>query len=215
MPSPNPYARREKALEKKKELIHQLLNRQAKKKPASSQDGQKNAASEAREDEPSPPFRVELEHSGGDWFRSSHIPLYKDGESDSSKASSALIELSRCYLETAHNKNKRIALLWPTAPKTLLVTHALATLERWAKGDKRGIRGMVFPAKTNVFHPLNHIHFDRPEILKHATKLLENPSTPNPIVTRSLSEKDAYLSSFVMTTSMISHHLFFWEQWIS
>lgn len=98
------------------------------------------------------------------------------------------------YLEAAVTRKRQIALLWPTAPKSLVLVHALATLERWTEGDKMGIRGLTFPVKTNVFYPLNHMRFARAPLLRLGLQFAE--TSPNPKVKRSCRAKDPYLSAF-------------------
>ena len=128
-------------------------------------------------------------------FGQAHIPIYRDDEVVASKPSQALQKLVDLYLHAAQHGTRHIALVWPVSPRTLVLIHALATLERWADGDKQGVRGVIYPVKSNIFHPLNHLHFGREEILSHAQRLYEPLDTPNNFVTRPLSEKDPYLYS--------------------
>lgn len=127
-------------------------------------------------------------------FGTAQVPVLRDGDSETSAASHALGWLVDRYLECAATRNRQIAVLWPTAPKTLVLVHAMATLERWTEGDKLGVRGLTFPVKTNVFYPLNHIRFDRVPLLRLALQLAE--TSPNPRVKRSCRAKDPYLSAF-------------------
>lgn len=124
-----------------------------------------------------------------------HVGLYLDNDHNPSNPSAGLRSLVDLYLHAAKHRTRHIALLWPATPKLLVLVHALATLERWAIGDKMGIRGLVYPVKTNVFHGLNHIHLDRVAVVEHAQRLLEKPFSQNPEVTRELPSKDAYLYS--------------------
>lgn len=123
--------------------------------------------------------------------RNSLIALYRDDESQPSAPSSAIVGLADLYLHAAEHRTRHVALVWPATLKTLTLVHALATLARWHKGDKQGVRGLLFPVKTNAFHPLNHIHFERTALLRMANELLE--VNPNARVTRSLRDKDAFL----------------------
>lgn len=123
--------------------------------------------------------------------QSSLIALFRDGEVQPSAPSSALVGLADLYLHAAEHRTRHIALVWPTTLKTLTLVHALATLARWHEGDKQGVRGLLFPVKTNAFHPLNHIHFDRAEVLRIANELVE--IKPNSRVKRSMRDKDAFL----------------------
>ncbi|OOG58071.1 hypothetical protein [Polaromonas sp. C04] len=127
-------------------------------------------------------------------FGTAQVPVLKDGDVETSTASHALGWLVDQYLETATSRKRQIAVLWPTAPKSLMLVHALATLERWTDGDKMGIRGMTFPVKTNVFYPLNHMRFSRAPLLRLALQFAE--TSPNPKVKRSCRAKDPYLSAF-------------------
>jgi hypothetical protein len=127
-------------------------------------------------------------------FGAAQVPLLKESETESSTPSHALGWLVDRYLELASTRKREIALLWPTAPKSLVLVHALATVERWTTGDKLGIRGLTFPVKTNVFYPLNHLRFQRRPLLKLALQFAE--TSPNSKVTRSCRAKDPYLSAF-------------------
>lgn len=127
-------------------------------------------------------------------YGQANIPIYRDDEVVASAPSKALQQLVDLYLHAAEHRTRHIALVWPASPRSIILVHALATLERWARGNKQGIRGIVFPVKTNVFHPLNHLHFDRLEILKHASRLAE-AGTQNALVTHPFSDKDPYLFS--------------------
>lgn len=119
------------------------------------------------------------------------IPMFRDDSAEPSAPSSALIALADLYLHAAQHRSRHIAMIWPATLRTLTVVHALATLARWSVGDKLGVRGLIFPVKSNVFHPLNHIHFERQSILDIARGLSEvNP--PNPAVSRSFPAKDAF-----------------------
>lgn len=121
------------------------------------------------------------------------IPMYQDSYTHTSEISSALIELTDLYLHAAHYRSRHIAMIWPASFKNLTLVHVLATLTRWYEGDKQGIRGLLFPVKTNVFYRLNHLHFDRLSLLRIARELAENKH--NPKVTRSMRDKDAFLFS--------------------
>lgn len=118
------------------------------------------------------------------------IPLFRDDSAEPSAPSSALIALADLYLHAAQYRTRHIAMVWPASLKTLTVVHALATLARWHEGDKLGVRGLLFPVKSNAFHPLNHIHFERRAVLGIAQSLEE--VNPNPRVARSLPSKDAF-----------------------
>ncbi|MEY8185216.1 hypothetical protein AB9C95_09460 [Serratia marcescens] len=121
------------------------------------------------------------------------LPLFRDDSPQPSTPSRALVRLADLYLHAAQHRSRHIALVWPASLKTLTVIHALASLVRWQHGDKQGIRGLLFPVKTNVFNCLNHIHFDRTSIVNIAKELAE--ATTNPRVKRSMPDKDAFFFS--------------------
>ncbi|MGR7919653.1 hypothetical protein ACU6RQ_00765 [Zobellella denitrificans] len=123
--------------------------------------------------------------------REALISLYQDDSIQASEPSSALIALADLYLHAAQHRSRHISMVWPASFKTLTVVHALATLARWHEGDKQGIRGLLFPVKTNAFYRLNHLHFDRLSLLRIASDLAE--VNGNPKVTRSMCDKDPFL----------------------
>lgn len=132
------------------------------------------------------------------------VPVYREDESAPSTPSAGLTGLVDLYLEAARNKTKHVALIWPAAPRSLVIVHVLATLERWAVGDKQGIRGLMFPAKTNAFHPLNHLYLDREALRSHAQRLIEMPGEENTFLTRKLQEKDSFLFSVASLKPTVS-----------
>lgn len=123
--------------------------------------------------------------------RAALLPLFLDDSTEASEPSSALVALADLYLHAAKHRSRHIALVWPASLKTLTLVHALATLARWRAGDKQGIRGLLFPVKTNAFHKLNHIHLERASVLRLARELVE--VDPNPRVVRPMRDKDAFL----------------------
>lgn len=125
--------------------------------------------------------------------REALIALYQDDSTEPSEPSSALISLADLYLHAAQHRSRHIAMVWPATLKTLTVVHALATLVRWHEGDKQGVRGLLFPTKTNVFYRLNHLHLDRKSLLHIANDLVEGNG--NAKVIRSMRDKDAFLFS--------------------
>lgn len=122
------------------------------------------------------------------------LPLLKDDDTlasaPSRAPSRALLRLVDLYLHAAEHRTRHIALVWPASLKTLTLVHALATAARWRDGDKQGVRGLLFPVKTNAFHRLNHIHFDRAALVALARGLTEIEA--NPRVKRSMEAKDAF-----------------------
>lgn len=179
--------KRREAEQKRRELAARLANRKrplVQPEPAHAPQSSKPASE--KKEPPPPPAVVPR-------VQSSIIALFRDDEVQSSAPSSALLGLADLYLHAAEHRTRHIGLVWPATLKTLTLVHALATLARWQEGDKQGVRGLLFPVKTNVFYPLNHIHFDRAAVLRFANELVE--IKPNRRVKRSLAEKDAYLYS--------------------
>lgn len=120
------------------------------------------------------------------------VPLLRDDLPAQHSPGDALAWLVDLYLRAAGERTRNIALVWPVAPKTLPLVHALATLERWAGGDKRGVRGLIFPVKGNVFRSLNHLRFEHDALLRLYGPLVEG----SPHVTRPCREKDAFIFAF-------------------
>lgn len=180
---------RDESQEKKRLLVQRLLNRRARPVPVESPlpATQGPVASDAPESEPASPVRQSC--------LKTRVPVYSEDETVPSAWSHALRELVSLYLDAAQNRTRHIALVWPTPPRALPIVHALSTVERWATGDKVGVRGLLVPAKTNAFNHLNHLHFDRQSILDLAGELYEKPGRSNPRVTRSLIEKDSFMFS--------------------
>lgn len=145
---------------------------------------------EKQECQPLPPVIQRVENS--------LIDLFLDDDPLSCVPSSALIKLADLYLHAAEHQTRHIALVWPATIRSLTLVHALATFARWREGDKQGVRGVLFPVKSNVFYPLNHIHLDRIALLHIANRLAE--VAPNSLVKRSLPDKDAYFYSLSDTS---------------
>lgn|GEM_PF-920930 len=184
----------EEARQKQNKARKRLLKRMhtPRSKPvqqAAASPKPKSEPESKRVSEPPPPLEVVQQYG------QAGVPIYRDDEDVASIPSNALQQLVDLYLHAAQHGTRHIALVWPAAPRTLVLIHALATLERWARGDKQGVRGLVYPVKSNAFHPLNHLHFDRLKIMEHAQRLIESQGTPNDLIARSFRGKDAYLFS--------------------
>ena len=145
----------------------------------------RKAAAQRLEPEPPPPVVPRT--------RDALIALFRDEGRQPSAPSSALVSLADLYLHAAQHRSRHLAMVWPASLKTLTLVHALATLARWHEGDKQGVRGLLFPVKTNAFHSLNHIHFDRPSILRIANDLFEGNSDAT--ITRHMPDKDPFFFS--------------------
>lgn len=194
---PTLLEKRQQAREKREALARQFHRERTKpiKKSVSAQEIPADIPHPLQSQPPAPP----LEHYG-----QASVPVYREDESVPSTPSPGLTGLVDLYLEAARNKTKHVALIWPAAPRSLVIVHVLATLERWAIGDKQGIRGLAFPVKTNAFHPLNHLYLDREALLSYAQKLLEMPGEENTFLTRKLKEKDSFLFSLASLKPTVS-----------
>lgn len=172
------------AQEKKREAAEKLRNRTVSH-PAKQPARLPQKVKRALEPAPAPPPAREPKAGRA------NVPIFRDDEEVPGQLSHGLKELADAYLHVAEHRTRQILVAWPSCPSTVTLVHALAVLERWQDGDKHGVRGMVYPAKSNALQPLNHLHVGRAAILSHATRLLE--VQPNPAVTRPLPQKDAYL----------------------
>jgi hypothetical protein len=92
------------------------------------------------------------------------LMLTADGGTERQYLVRALQECVDLYLQAAQTGSRHCVLLWPGNLDSLPLIHALATLERWAQGYKRGIRAVLYPATQASFHRLNHIHVNRHDI---------------------------------------------------
>lgn len=135
------------------------------------------------------------------WYGEANVSVYREDDTTPSTPGVGLIELINVYLSAAQNLTHHIVLIWPVCPKTLAVVHALATLERWARGDKLGVRGLLFPTKTNAFYPLNHLMLGREDVLRHARQLAEVGGVDTSKLKRKCSYKDAFLFSLASLTA--------------
>ena len=194
---PTLLEKRQQALEKREELARKFHRERTKpvKKSVTAKEIPANISHTLQSQFPAPP----VEHYG-----QANVPVYREDESLPSTPSPGLTGLVDLYLEAARNKTKHVALVWPAAPRSLAIVHVLATLERWAIGDKQGIRGLAFPAKTNAFHPLNHLYLDREALHTHAQRLIESPREKNTFLTRKLPEKDSFLFSLASLKPTVS-----------
>jgi len=68
-------------------------------------------------------------------------------------------------LQTAASKELRLVLVWPGQMDPLALVHAMATLERFAVGDKQGLRALLYPATRVSFSSRAHTLIDRDQLL--------------------------------------------------
>lgn len=170
---------------KKTGLVGRLLSRNKNKGTAS-------VPQEAAAPSPPPP-PVEGQGTPPVKFGAAQVPLYRDLGPEAVRPSHALEALVEIALAAAQNRDCTVVLSWPTALTALAPVHALGSFERWAAGDKQGLRTLLYPTKTNVFHPLNHLLVGRERMVEFARTLIEAPRQPNPAVRRGCPDKDTFL----------------------
>lgn len=104
----------------------------------------------------------------------------------------AVEKLAGTMLSVAASKAPRSVLLWPGSLRSIGLAHAIATAAQWQIGNKKGLRTLVYPAKSNFLRTLNHAHVDKGDLVKLARDLYEDSAKPNHKVVVSLREKDAF-----------------------
>jgi hypothetical protein len=92
------------------------------------------------------------------------LKLTVDGSKERQYLSPTLRECVDLYLRAAQCGTRECALLWPGSLKCLPLIHALATIERWAQGYKRGLRALHYPATAATFFPLDTVFVNRGDI---------------------------------------------------
>lgn len=98
-------------------------------------------------------------------------------------------------INSSRTRHSSFLLLWPGSLRSLTLAHAVGTASLWQEGNKQGLRTMIYPAKANFLHALNHAHLDKSDLVKLALELLEDNQKANPKVTVSFREKDALWTS--------------------
>lgn len=124
------------------------------------------------------------------------IPMYVEGQRSRQHLSPAMRKLADVCLDAAQNRSRNVVILWPGNLECLPFAHVLASIEKWAKGYKRGLRTVFYPATQSSFNPLNHIKADREVIHEITNKVFESSfNGANPEVKESCPEKDLMLFS--------------------
>lgn len=177
---------------KKKENIARLLRIGGK--PSSGAPGELPA--KARAEKPSHGLSAGLpQESPGEPARAGvGFDLYRDIDNAPITVSKTVEQLAGHLLQIPADKVE-VALLWPGTLRSLACLHAVSTISRWHKGDKRGIRTLIYPARANVFQDLNHAQIDRLALAKLYAELYEPPREVNPKVLVPCREKDAFFTS--------------------
>lgn len=188
------------AKENKKLLARQMLERKAKRI-----ETVETTPIEALTATPAEPVKSPLTPEIVSWYGEANVSIYREDDASPCTPGVGLVELINLYLSAAQNRTRHIVLTWPVCPKTLAVVHVLATLERWVRGDKLGVRGLLFPTKTNAFYPLNHLMLGREDVLRHARQLAEVGGIDTSKLKRRCSDKDAFLFSLASLTEEGEH----------
>lgn len=122
------------------------------------------------------------------------IPLYVRGQSEPVWPQPWLSAIVDEALETAANGDIRLVLVWPGQADSLALVHSLATLERMAIGDKRGLRSLLYPSTRMSFDPLAHLLMDRDKLLAWARHYLTVAAgVASPLTGRDDQNKDMLL----------------------
>lgn len=107
----------------------------------------------------------------------------------------AIEGLAGHLIHSMRTRESSFVLLWPGSLRSLTLAHAVATASLWQAGNKQGLRTMIYPAKANFLHVLNHAHLDRSDLVDLAIALFEDSQKPNPRVVVPFREKDALWTS--------------------
>lgn len=177
--SPSSLEEIRSAQDRKKELTARLLGRRPASPPSPKDSGEKEAL-------PQPHATAEtLAVTMG-------LRLRADDAGVEIQPIRAVEQLAGAMLSVAASKAPRSVLLWPGSLRSIGLAHAIATAARWQMGNKKGLRTLVYPAKSNFLKSLNHAHVDKGDLVKLAQDLYEDTAKPNEKVVVSLREKDAF-----------------------
>lgn len=180
---------RAEALEKKKAIAARLLK--IGKPPAQAGPYSVEPMPRESEETSAPPYDTPLAEE----CRSPGFSLKRLESGLPVAVHEGVERLAAALVQAAKTRAHKSILLWPGSLKRLALVHATATLSEWHAGNKRGIRTLIYPAKANFLHGLNHIVADRKEIASLAASQCESPGgMPNPLVTVSMHEKDPFLT---------------------
>lgn len=192
MTKPNPRQQQLDANERKRALAAKLISGFAAKSPQSPKvvvckNGQESSLPEAATTSSLAASVKEELH-----VRFTHR---RAEDSQPVRVGRGVERLAHRLLEVGKNKRTEFVLLWPGSLRSLALAHAAATMSTWHDGDKRGRRTLIYPAKANFLHGLNHLLVDRAEVASLAASLYEPPRGSNPNVKVSLPDKDAFMTS--------------------
>lgn len=185
-------AAREDKIERKKKLLEKMSSKPKKKENKRKKPVKVKVLNQSRCLPPKP--------------RASALPpplenlaslpaLLREDDDQPVYPSDALGSLVGLYRYASQYRTRHIAMCWPAAPIQIGLIHALATMQNQANGDKFGIRGVLFPCKSNVFFALNHLGWDTDDLLNIVRQNVEVGLESNRWIKRGHPDKDPFLFS--------------------
>ncbi|MFS8170977.1 hypothetical protein [Vreelandella titanicae] len=185
-------AAREDQLEQKKKLLEKMFSKSKKKKAKQ----QKKIKPKLPNNTLGPPPKPRTTALPTPLERKANLPmLFREDDDQSIYPSDGLGELVELYRYASEHRSRHIAMCWPAVPTQIGLIHALATMQSQTNGDKIGIRGALFPCKSNVFHVLNHLGWDTNNLLEIFRRNAEDGINSNTWITRGHRSKDPFLFS--------------------
>lgn len=121
------------------------------------------------------------------------LKLTVDGGRERQFLAPALRECVDRYLQVAQCGTRELVLLWPGSLKCLPLIHALATIERWAQGYKKGFRALLYPATAATFFPLDTVFANRGDISLFNSMWQELTDPKQEVPKESCPDKDLML----------------------
>lgn len=180
---------RDAALKQQKELLRRII--QHGKTPVKSAA---NAAPVPSPAAPLPPRKVAAVRMRGDSILSLTVPEAKGPQ----HLAPSLRQCVDLYLQAAQCSTREVVLLWPGTLECLPLIHAIATIEWWAQGYKRGLRAIMYPATSATFRRMNHVFVDREDVIAWTNEVREVSYTGlNPLVKEKCEKKDLMLFAVV------------------
>jgi len=197
---PTRYENRLKAKERKKELAQRLLSVDKRPRaPAKLASTQSNSPpAEAVSHQPAAEHRAESPFSKAR-YGNAQVPLLDRGAPETPLYPEPwLARLVDNALQAANARDTRLFLAWPGTIGSVALIHALATLERFAVGDKRGLRALVFPTKRTSYAALNQLLISREHLIGWSQRyftVTDLPGAEKPIEGRDDDNKDMLIQA--------------------
>lgn len=182
----------EDRLEQKKKLLEQMFSKPKKKRKKQKNPVKSRILPQDRSQPQKPRTSVLPQPLES---KASFPMLLRDNDNQPVHPSDALCALVELYRYASEHRSRHVAMCWPAAITQTGLIHALATMQNQANGDKIGIRGVLFPCKTNVFYALNHLCWNTGDILDIVRRNAEVGIGSNSWITRGHPDKDPFLFS--------------------